>query len=78
VDYNTQKQYGRVCTKMILFNIGLALKNFGDFQWPVSSTLRQAAEEYVRTLGSDETKKDQASQKFLYQLFTQERGGCTQ
>ena len=57
---------------MILFNIGLALKNFGEFQQPVSLALRQAAEEYVETLGSNETEEDQALQMFLYQLFTQE------
>jgi hypothetical protein len=70
----TQVRYGKVCTDMILFCIGLALGDFEDFQRPVSSALRSAAEQYVTTLGSEEADEDQALQSLLHQLFTQDCG----
>ena len=78
VDDSTQKRYSNIVTDMILFSIGLALKNFKDFHRPVSSALKQAAEEYVATLGSNKTDEDRMLQEFLYELFTQERSGSNQ
>lgn len=75
VESNTQKTYAGVCTSMVLFVLGLASKEFENYPQEVTSAQKSAAEAFRETLDSTDTQEKQdALQKLLYKLFTQERG----
>lgn len=74
VEKSAQDRYGKICTDMILFCIGLAQGEFGDYSRSVSPSEKSAVDGYIAVLGSGEEESEAlALQRLLWALFTHDR-----
>lgn len=73
VEDSAQEQYGRICTRMILFCISLAVGGSECYSRQISPAQKLATDQYVAALGSGEKNEAQALQQLLKSLFTQDR-----